>query len=223
MTNGGRCVAGYGTRAGCGLLTLSQRSQPKPVVGTGGGQTASGAVGRDVRPRRPGGDRAGRYDRAALGRKDRRPGHLPGSGAFEHGHFVKASGLRWLSAMLLDRCHGHGECGAAVPDRADAVAALGRAARRPPQVAGRRCPADAPLDGLGTGPQVARWLPDRRIVAIADSGFSAIDLLGAVRGHVCVVTRLRLDARLGCRHSCRLPLGYRHRPPARPIRPRCHP
>ncbi len=44
--------------------------------------------------------------------------------------------------------------------------------------------------------QVARWLPDRRIVAVPDSGFSAIDLLDAVRAHVCVVTRLRLDARL---------------------------
>ena len=44
--------------------------------------------------------------------------------------------------------------------------------------------------------QVAQWLPDRRIVAVADSGFSAIDLLDAVRLHVCVVTRLRLDARL---------------------------
>ena len=44
--------------------------------------------------------------------------------------------------------------------------------------------------------QVARWLPDRRIVAVADSGFAAIDLLDAVRSRVCVVTRLRLDARL---------------------------
>ncbi|WP_375383486.1 transposase [uncultured Sphingomonas sp.] len=44
--------------------------------------------------------------------------------------------------------------------------------------------------------QIARWLPDRRIVAVADSGFSAIDLLDAVRGRVYVVTWLRLDARL---------------------------
>lgn len=42
--------------------------------------------------------------------------------------------------------------------------------------------------------QVARWLPDRRIIAVADSGFSAIDLPDTVRGHVCVVTRPRLDA-----------------------------
>ena len=44
--------------------------------------------------------------------------------------------------------------------------------------------------------QIARWLPGRRIVAVADSSFSAIDLLDAVRERVCVVTRLRLDARL---------------------------
>ncbi len=44
--------------------------------------------------------------------------------------------------------------------------------------------------------QIARWLPGRRIVVVADSGFSAIDLLDAVRERVCVVTRLRLDARL---------------------------
>ena len=44
--------------------------------------------------------------------------------------------------------------------------------------------------------QIARWLPGRRIVVVADSSFSAIDLLDAVRERVCVVTRLRLDARL---------------------------
>ena len=41
--------------------------------------------------------------------------------------------------------------------------------------------------------QIARWLPGRRIVVVADSSFSAIDLLDAVRERVCVVTRLRLS------------------------------
>ena len=146
-TNGGRCVAGHGTRVGCGLLTLSRRSQPKPVVGTGGGQTASGAVGRGVRPRRPGSDRAGRHDRAALGREDRRPGHLPGSGALEPWPFRQGE----RPALAVGHAAGTGALGtasvrAAVPDRADAVAALGRPARCPPQVARRRCPEDAPLD-----------------------------------------------------------------------------
>jgi len=44
--------------------------------------------------------------------------------------------------------------------------------------------------------QLARWLPDREIIAVADSSYAAIDLLNAVRRHVCMITRLRLDARL---------------------------
>ena len=44
--------------------------------------------------------------------------------------------------------------------------------------------------------QLARWLPGRRIVAVADRSYAALDLLHAVRGRVCVVARLRLDARL---------------------------
>ena len=47
-----------------------------------------------------------------------------------HGHFVKASGLRWLCVMLLAPVPWAG-CvwGAAVPDRAGALRALRRAAR----------------------------------------------------------------------------------------------
>src|ERR1700692_4303209 len=44
--------------------------------------------------------------------------------------------------------------------------------------------------------QIRRWLPDRHIVLVADSAFAAIEFLAAVRTHVCVVTRLRLDANL---------------------------
>jgi len=44
--------------------------------------------------------------------------------------------------------------------------------------------------------QAARWLPGRRIVAVTDSGYAALDLLGSVRRRLSVVTRLRLDARL---------------------------
>ena len=44
--------------------------------------------------------------------------------------------------------------------------------------------------------QIRRWLPDRSIVLVADSAFAAIEFLAAVRPHVCVVTRLRLDANL---------------------------
>jgi hypothetical protein len=44
--------------------------------------------------------------------------------------------------------------------------------------------------------QIARWLPGRRIVAVADQSYAAIELLRAVRDRVCMITRLRLDARL---------------------------
>ncbi len=41
-----------------------------------------------------------------------------------------------------------------------------------------------------------RWLPDRRIVCLGDSSYAAIDLLASVAEHVCMITRLRLDAAL---------------------------
>ena len=46
--------------------------------------------------------------------------------------------------------------------------------------------------------QLRRWLPEpeRRIVAVADSSFAALEFLGAVRRHVTLITRLRLDANL---------------------------
>ena len=47
--------------------------------------------------------------------------------------------------------------------------------------------------GSPTNPPLA---PDRYSVLVADSAFAAIEFLAAVRNHVCVVTRLRLDANL---------------------------
>ena len=39
-------------------------------------------------------------------------------------------------------------------------------------------------------------VPDRKIVVVADSSFAALDLIAAIRRHVCLVTRLRLDANI---------------------------
>jgi hypothetical protein len=106
-----------------------------------------------------------------------------------HGHFVKASGLRWLSALLLVPLPWAGRVWALpfltilVPSERSASM---RGIRHKTLIDGAR---QMIL-------QIARWLPDRRIVAVTDSGFSAIDLLDAVRMRVCMVTRLRLDARL---------------------------
>jgi hypothetical protein len=60
--------------------------------------------------------------------------------------------------------------------------------------------------------QIRRWLPDRYIVLVADSAFAAIDFLAASGRHVCVVTRLRLDASL-----FDFPLPKRKGPGRRPI------
>ena len=106
-----------------------------------------------------------------------------------HSHFVKASGLRWLSLMLL----------APVPF-AGATWALPfltvlAPSERFHQERGTRH--KTLLDwGRQMLLQVRRWLPERRIIAVADSSFAALDFLGAVRGYVTLITRLRLDANL---------------------------
>jgi hypothetical protein len=44
--------------------------------------------------------------------------------------------------------------------------------------------------------QTKRWLGDRLVVVVADSSFAALEFIAAVRRHVCLITRLRLDASL---------------------------
>jgi hypothetical protein len=105
------------------------------------------------------------------------------------GHFVKASGLRWLSAMLLVQ----------VPwaDRVMALPFLTLLAPSKRFYAGKTRAPKTLLDWARQAAlQIHRWLPDRYIVLVADSAFAAIEFLAAVRNHVCVVTRLRLDANL---------------------------
>jgi DDE superfamily endonuclease len=60
--------------------------------------------------------------------------------------------------------------------------------------------------------QVRRWAPSRKIIVVADSSFSTLDLIASVRRHVCLVTRLRLDANLFAPAPTRPP-GRRGRPP----------
>jgi hypothetical protein len=106
-----------------------------------------------------------------------------------HGHFVKASGLRWLSVMLLPEIPWAGRIWA-LPFLT-VLAPSERYARKHRQ-------RHKKLTDWGRQVmlQVARWLPERQIVAVTDSGFAAIDLLNAVRHRICMITRLRLDARL---------------------------
>ncbi len=104
-------------------------------------------------------------------------------------HFVKASGLRWLSLMLLVDIPWAGRVWA-LPF----LTAL--------------CPSERYYKERGRAHQklterarqmlltVKRWLPQREIVVVGDSSFAALELLDAVRGEVTVITRLRLDAAL---------------------------
>jgi hypothetical protein len=116
------------------------------------------------------------------------------------GHFVKASGLRWLCVMLLAPVPWAG-CVWGLPFLTVLAPSERHAAKQ-----GKR---HKTLTDWGRQAllQVARWLPDRRVVAVADSSFSAIALLRDLAPHLTVVTRLRLDACL-----CQPP------PPRRPKR-----
>jgi hypothetical protein len=44
--------------------------------------------------------------------------------------------------------------------------------------------------------QLRRWLPDREVIALGDSSYAVIDLLAALQSKVSFITRLRLDAAL---------------------------
>jgi hypothetical protein len=116
-----------------------------------------------------------------------------------HGHFVKASGLRWLSLMLLVPISWAG--------RVWALPFL--AALAPSERYGReRGLRHKKLTDWGRQLvlQARRWMPDRQLVLVTDSGFSPLEFLAAlVRQEITCVARLRLDAAL-----------YQPAPPRRP-------
>ncbi len=108
-----------------------------------------------------------------------------------HSHMVKASGLRWLSMMLLVR----------VP-WAERVWAL--------PFLTCLCPSERYYTQRGRAHQkltarawqmiqvVGRWLPQRELVFVADSSFAVIALLQRVSQmkQASIISRLRLDAAL---------------------------
>src|SRR6185369_9535540 len=115
------------------------------------------------------------------------------------GHFVKASGLRWLSLMLLAPIPWAGRVWA-LPFLT-ALAPSERYCRQ----RGRR---HKKLTDWArqVALQARRWLPGREVVLVGDNSFAALDLLAAlVRHGLICVTRLRLDAAL-----------YEPAPPRRP-------
>jgi hypothetical protein len=106
-----------------------------------------------------------------------------------HGHFVKASGLRWLCLMVLVpipwACRRW-----ALPF----LTILAPSAQWS-DTHGRRH--KTLIDWARQAIlQTRRWLPQRQIIVVADGAFAALDLIAAIRRHVCLITRLRLDANL---------------------------
>jgi len=105
-------------------------------------------------------------------------------------HFVKISGLRWLSLMLLVK----------IPwaERVWALPFFTALAPSARYFEGRKRSPKVLTDwARQLVLQVKRWMPKRELVLVADGGFAALDLLNklSTRFVICV-TRMRLDARL---------------------------
>jgi hypothetical protein len=110
------------------------------------------------------------------------------------GHFVKTSGLRWLSLMVV----------VPIPwanrKRALPFLTILAPSQRWSEAHGRRHKTLTdwarqailqPNAGCPPAP-----LPARTLIFVGDSSFAAIELIAAVRQHVCLIIRLRLDANL---------------------------
>jgi hypothetical protein len=107
-------------------------------------------------------------------------------------HFVKTSGLRWISMQLLAEVPWAGRIWG-LPF----LTVLAPSERY--NVERGRRHKTLPDWGRQMIRQVRRWLPDRTLVVVADSTYAVLELLAdAVRlpRPVTVVTRLRLDAAL---------------------------
>ena len=125
----------------------------------------------------------------------RRGKHIAAKGVYRdpvrssHGHFVKATGLRWLSLMLLTELPW--------TQRRWALPVLTMLAPSEGYHQQRGRPHKKLTDWARQGIlQLRRWLPDRPIIVVADSGFAVLELLDSVGSAVTMITRLRLDAAL---------------------------
>jgi len=104
-------------------------------------------------------------------------------------HFVKTSGLRWLSFMVLTP----------IPWAARVWALPFLTIRAPSERfhadRGRRHKrlTDWARQGVLC---VCRWLPDRQLIFVGDSSFAAIEFVTAIARRATMISRLRLDANL---------------------------
>jgi hypothetical protein len=109
-----------------------------------------------------------------------------------HGHFVKASGLRWLSLMLLTPIPWANRTWA-LPFLTCLAPSERFYATKP------RAHKKLTDWGRQMVRQLRRWLPDRQLVIVADSSFAAIQWLFTLTqwpGKLCAIVRFRLDAAL---------------------------
>ena len=105
-------------------------------------------------------------------------------------HFVKASGLRWISLMLLTPIPWAQRIWA-LP----VMTALSPSERYYQQR--ERQPQTLLERSLQMLKLLRRWLPERVLVVVGDSAYAALDFLSAIQHlKVTFVTRLRLDAAL---------------------------
>ena len=106
-----------------------------------------------------------------------------------HGHFVKASGLRWLSFMVLTPVPWAGVV------KALPVLTLLAPSERANAKKGRRHKLMTDWARQGAI-QICRWLPNRQCIFVGDSSFGTHDLVHAVKHRATLISRLRLDANL---------------------------
>lgn len=106
-----------------------------------------------------------------------------------HSHFVKASGLRWLCAMLLVEVWWAGALWALpfLTVLSPSQAYYEKRGRKHQKLTERAWQIMQLL---------ARWLPGRSLIVVADSSFAVLDLLVRVSQQptLSMITRLRMDA-----------------------------
>jgi hypothetical protein len=109
-----------------------------------------------------------------------------------HSHFVKASGLRWLSLMLLTPIPWAKRVWA-LPF----LTVLAPSERYYKDKARKHKKLTEWARQMVL--QARRWLPKHLLVIVADSSFAVIDLLwqlGQLKNPICMITRFRMDAAL---------------------------
>lgn len=105
------------------------------------------------------------------------------------GHFVKCSGLRWISVMLLTPISWAKRIWA-LPF----LTVLAPSQRYNKQIGRRHKKITDWARQMVL--VLSRWLPNRLIVIVADSSYAVIELLAATQPYACMITPLRLDAAL---------------------------